>query len=383
MHISDPKLLISSVLRGEDVSWPSSPADGFEDAFIFQARYHGATALLYERLSRREKWPQSVLDAIRRQALSQTMWELRHKQVLTELIEELTKFDVQPLIFKGTALAYDLYSNPVLRSRGDTDIIIASRDLARCRDILLSQGFRREFAIPGEFVSYEESWTLIGSDSVRNTIDLHRKINNSELLSRLFTYDELRALAVSLPALCPQALAACRVHALLLACMHRAAHMHTPYYTDGVAYYGGDRLIWLYDIHLLAATLTSEEWADVVRLALKKGLCGTCLDGLECARVNLGTQVPEFALTSLVEVGQAELPTTYLNASNLRQQWMDYCAHSGFWRKTTFLKELIFPSADYMRRKYPDSHARLLPYLYTRRAVSGVTKRLARYRHEP
>jgi len=42
---------------------------------------------------------------------------------------------------------------------------------------------------------------------------------------------------------------------LLLACMHRAAHL-------GVDGPEGNRLIWLYDIHLLASALSPAQWSE-------------------------------------------------------------------------------------------------------------------------
>src|SRR5262249_8171279 len=132
--------------------------------------------------------------------------------------------------------------------------------------------FERNANIPGELVSYQESWTLNSPEGSRHSIDLHRRINNSEVLSRLLSYEELRDQAHPLPALCPDALAAGRVHALLLACLHRATHKHNPWYAHGVAHYGGNRLIWLYDIHLLATYFDHAEWDTFMQAAREKGL---------------------------------------------------------------------------------------------------------------
>jgi len=350
------------------------------DAFVYRARYHGVTAMLNERLPHLPGWPQTILEAIRLETLALAMWELRHQQVLSQLLGALAKFDIAPVLFKGTALAYDLYLNPVWRARSDTDIIISSRELTNCREVLLSQSFKRDHAVPGEVVSYQEGWTLSEPSKGTHAIDLHRRINNSELLSRLFTYDELRLSARPLPALCQNALATSRAHALLIACMHRATHKHNPYYTDGIAHYGGSRLIWLYDIHLLATVLTLKEWADVVRLAREKGLRGACLEGFEQTKRYFETRIPDFVLSALSEVCPAEQPAIYLNASVLRQQWMDFFAIDGLSRKVVFLKELIFPPEAYVRSKYAEAHDRSLAYLYARRAFGGATKRLWRDR---
>ena len=189
------------------------------------------------------------------------MWELRHQQVLTRVHAALADIGVQPVLLKGTALAYALYPDPMLRARGDTDIIIPSTERWRVHDVLTTLGFELDMGVSGEFISYEASYTFTAADMGMHNIDLHWRINNSELLSRLFSYDELLENAIHLPKLCPEALGVSPVYALLLACMHRATHKQNPYYVDGVAYYSADRLIWLYDIHLLAKSLSSHAMA--------------------------------------------------------------------------------------------------------------------------
>ena len=75
----------------------------------------------------------------------------------------------------------------------------------------------------------------------------------------LFAFAELWPARQALPLLCRSAAGLGRVHALLLACLHRAIHRTSPYYADGTAHYGGDRLIWLYDILALVKRLKTPE----------------------------------------------------------------------------------------------------------------------------
>ena len=137
---------------------------------------------------------------------------------------------------------------------------------------------------------------------------MHWRINNSELLSRLFTYEELLAHARPQPKLGPHALAAGPVHALLLACMHRATHKQNPYYVDGMAYYSGDRLIWLYDIHLLLGVLTPAEIDYFIRLASIKGLRAVCLEGIERAQNSFHSSVPPDLFAALGAAGTERNP---------------------------------------------------------------------------
>lgn len=361
-----PVDLICAVLRGEAFDLPDEPE--FANEFVSGARYHGVLALLNDKAL--PEWPQSVREPLRQEAMAQAVWELRHLQLLGQLLERLTQVGVTPVIFKGTALAYGLYGTPALRSRGDTDFIIDTGALEQSRQVLADCGFRRDFAIPGEFVSSEENWSLEG-----HAIDLHRKICNSAVLARLFTHDELLAASRPLPALSPHARGAGDVHALLIACMHRATHRNVPYYVDGTAHYGGDRLIWLRDIQLLAQRLG--DWDEFVSLASAKGLSAICLEALNSAQACLGLNVPDAILIALAQAGEAERPGIYLKAGRLRQAWMDFRSIEGNANKMTFLEEVLFPPRHYMLAKYPQTKFPL-PLLYLHRAYAGVISRLSK-----
>ncbi len=256
------------------------------------------------------------------------MWELRHRALLKETLSQLATAGIQPVLFKGTALAYTLYPEDSLRSRGDTDLIIPPQTQPLVADTLSALGFERGCAVSGESISYQASFTRTEAAGDAHTLDVHWRINNSELLSRLFSHEELLQHAQAVPALGPDARAAGRVHALLLACMHRATHKHNPYYVDGVAYYSGDRLIWLYDIHLLAQSFPQPDWDEVVNMAQAKGLCAICLEGLARARTAFHTTPPESVLAALGRTGQTEIVARYFTSGPLRQHWMDFCAIS-------------------------------------------------------
>ena len=144
----------------------------------------------------------------------------------------------------------------------------------------------------------------------------------------------------------------------------------------GIAYYGGDRLIWLYDIHLLLGVLTADEIDEFVRVARVKGLCAVCLEGIERALICFHTAVPPGVLAALHVPGSAELPARYLNGGPLRQKWMDFQALGSARNRISYARELLFPSARYMRHKYPLAAQTALGWLYLRRAAGGLSKYL-------
>lgn len=375
---------MAALLRREHPAWPSGD-ERFSESFLERAEYHGVLALMHGLLQRDPEavrdWPPAALQACRDSAVAQVMWELRHRALLRETLSQLAAAGIRPVLFKGTALAYTLYPEGSLRSRGDTDFIIPPQTKSTVADTLSALGFERGCAVSGESISYQASFTRTESAGDAHTLDVHWRINNSELLSRLFSHEELLQHAQAVPALGPDALAAGPVHALLLACMHRATHKHNPYYVDGVAYYSGDRLIWLYDIHLLSENFSQQDWDELVRMAQEKSLCAICLEGLERARTAFHTKLPASVLLALGRPTKTEIVARYFESGPLRHQWMDFCAIPGAVRKTRFLAETLFPPADYMRAKYPQAGLDWLPWLYLRRAAGGVLKRLQRSVH--
>src|SRR6185369_1999055 len=175
--------------------------------------------------------------------------------------------------------------------------------------------------------------------------DLHWKINNSELLSRLFSWEELRREAVPLPALSPHALAASAVHALLIACMHRSTHRQNPYYVNGEPHHDANRRVWLYDIHLLSIAFGPAEWETFTKLAAEKGLRSVCLEGLQRAQTCFHTAYPQSVLVALAQPGRREPVARYLHGGKLEQLWMDFCALGSVSRQLRWIGETLIPSA--------------------------------------
>jgi hypothetical protein len=372
-----PNDVICSALRNERPSWPWASDDTHaSDALWRQAELHGVEALLHWRLNG-AAWPAALLGSLRHAAVQQAMWELRHQQLLIDTLGALHGVGIEPVLMKGSALAYSLYPNPVLRTRGDTDLIISNADKQRVHETLVGLGYVPNLAVSGDFVSYQASYTQV-IEGASHTLDLHWKINNSQLLSKLFTYAELRNTAAPLPRLSPHALGASPVAALLLACMHRSTHKHNPYYVNGTAMYEGNRLIWLYDIHLLAGYLNEPQWQQFCDLAQYKQLRAVCLDGMRRASACFHTAFPDHVIAALARPGPREAPDRYLEGGKLRQQLMDFHALGGGLRQVQFLRELFFPAPAYMRAKYAHSRFSWLPWLYGKRAAGGIAKAFSR-----
>lgn len=373
--------LLCAVLRGEMPAWPWAGDATAAEAFGARARLHGVEALLHAG-PLDGSWPPELRGAFKEQAIGQAIWELRHQQVLAQVIESLAAAGVQPLLIKGTALAYSLYPDPALRTRADTDLIIPAHRRDAVFAALEALGFERDLAVSGEFVSYQSNFSGRAGDGTAHTLDVHWKFNNSPVLARLLDYDEAHHAAVPLPALHPGARAPNHVHSLLIAAFHRASHIHNPYYVEGVAHFGGDRLVWLYDIHLLARAFDPQQWRTFCALARQREAESICLQALRDAQHWFGSPVPADACLDLASTHRITNTAKYLAAGRLQQQWMDFLALDGARSKWRFVIELLFPTPSYMRERYPAANAPL-PWLYLRRAFLGACKTLGQGRSSP
>lgn len=380
--MTDDKLMIDQLLaaavRGEDAGWPPDWSSGHQARLtVERIAYHGIAGLIAGRAGTLTDWPPAVLAQVRGQGIALAMWELRHKEVLGELLAALASEKIVALLLKGTALAYDLYPSPATRARGDTDILIAAADLDTARSIFTRLGYRcqpLDEAIADD-LALQEVWSLACEPGTRHDIDLHWQLLNAPALGGVLDFAACAADPHRLPRLTPGALAMSRVLTLLHSCIHRAMHLTSPYFVDGVTYYGGDRLIWAKDIDLLAGSMSDAEWQSFTRAALDQGVAAVCLDGFSMAKRTLGTEIAPDVLASLGRVG-AEPASAYLLASRqMGRAWQDLRAIRGWRRKLAYVAARALPSESFMRAKYPQLERSPLALLHMRRIIDLVRAR--------
>jgi hypothetical protein len=366
--------VVAGALRGTAGCSVLEHIEGREPDYLSRASYHGVASLLFEREKVIKEWPFPVVAALRKQAVAQAMWELRHRAVLSDFIEKARMSSLLVIILKGTASAYDLYANPSSRQRADTDVLVHHYDLAGTRELLRQSGYRcalEEFGAPDP-TRLQEPWVFFAPDGSDHTIDLHWSVLNSWHLRDLFSFSEVLAGAQEIPRLCNGALSPGRVFGLLHACLHREQHVVSPYIVDAVLHYGGDRLIWLFDIYLLMHALSADEWDEFCALALRKGVASVCLRGIEAAVAELGARCPADVGERLAIAPSGTKAASYLQSRQVARAWMDFWALPGLVLKASHLAWRILPPAEFIRAKYPDMAHLWVPLLYLRRGLSFV-----------
>jgi len=354
------------VLRGDVASWPDAADAGFARRFLDACAAEGVAALVHHHARAKpawSDWPDAVRESLRRDARMQAAGDMVVERELVAVLDALAEAGVGTMLLKGAALAYSHYPEPALRTRCDADVLIRPADRDVATRVLEGRGYRRPNAVSGTLVSYEECYSNCDG-SVEHVVDLHWQINNGQVFAHALSYEEMHARAVPVPQLGASARTLCPPHALLLACMHRAAHL-------GVDGPGGNRLVWLYDIHLLANAMAEAEWRDFTQMCNAKGMRQISRDAFAATHQAFATAFPVDVVQALTHEGTAELSAAYLDDDRRRLLLTDLRA-LGTWRdRATLVRETCFPPRAYVLAKYRARHRWLLPWLYVRRGVEA------------
>lgn len=361
---------IAALLRGERVAWPDLAAS--HDAFIAYCDDGDLSGLVHRALSdgAGAGWPPAVTQPLVARARAAAALELARSDEIRRVLDALAGADVHAVVFKGSALAYSTYPHPALRPRADTDVLIRRGDRDVARDALLGLGYRLLPSGAGDLVFRQFEMQRRDEHGLVYAIDLHWQISNQERFASMFDEDELWERSVRVPALGAAARAAGPADALLLSCIHPVMHHRDD-----------ERLIWIYDTHLIASSFDDRTWATFTALARAKSIAAICAHGLALAETRFGTIVPAAVTSNLHDAARRHEPSaSYLMP---RRRWRDEVfanlgALPGWRARLGLLREMAFPPAAYVRRAYALDDSRLgwilLPVLYAHRGIKGVLR---------
>ncbi|MCU1229247.1 MAG: putative nucleotidyltransferase [Acidobacteria bacterium] len=338
---------IAAALRGE-----RAVLSDLTDAELAAFEQHGIAPLLFAASSA----PQLRGAAMRASVLE----PLR----LVELRRVLDGLRMQPLILKGTALAYSLYDRPELRPRADCDLLIAESDRAVVAESLAARGYEQAIDSGDELALRQASFSRVDPFGVTHVLDVHWAITNTPVFANALTYDELAQRAVSLPHIAANARGLCDVDALLLACIHRVAHHHES-----------ERLIWLVDVDRLRQRMTSDQHREFWQRAAERRIAATCetmiaLAGQWLERTphdRAGDWLPADALRDERHFPDRHQRRAAVLAANV--------AALPTWRqRAQRVRQLAFPPRAFMFESFSTRSRAALPWLYVWRALRGLAR---------
>jgi hypothetical protein len=333
-------------------------------------------ALVSERLRSRQdsSWPAAVGHRLAARARAQALVEPVLSADVIGLLAALAETGIRALVLKGAHVAHTHYPSPFLRPRADTDLLIRDSDRPAADHVLASLGYMRAEGPSGDYVTHQAAYVRRLANGIAFRYDLHWRIGQPQVFARLLSFDELDAESVAIQGLGPHARGLGPVHALVFACAHRALHHQDT-----------DRLIWVYDIHLLGEGLTPEEWERFVALARDRGVSALCARGLELARDQFGARIPGHVAARLTGLVKSRMPEP--SAAFLEGGWRqidvlrsDLRALPTWRARGRLVAEHLFPPASYMLQSHVPGGRALLPFLYMRRIAYGLPRWLRRHR---
>jgi hypothetical protein len=355
---------LARLLRGDR---PATAADAGDADLIALAEQHGVGPLLAECLRTAGQLPPaSELAAMSRRAAA--VDAIRQSE-LAGALAALRSHGVPVLVFKGAALAHTVYARPDLRPRMDSDLLVPGQHRASAHAALLARDYERVPQFTGDLVAYQAPYVIRRAGGIAHIIDLHWRVANPQQFGAVLDEADLFAGAIDVPALGAGARGPGPVHALLLACVHPVAH-----------HGGAARLIWSFDVHLLASRLTAGEWDRFTALAVDRRVARVAAHGLAGAVEAFGTPVPARVTERLAGAASGEATAKYLAPARRHIQtiWGDFRTLSTWRDRWQLVQQHAFPPRDYMRRVYAPASGQPLPILYARRMYRGALKWLAR-----
>jgi hypothetical protein len=295
----------------------------------------------------------------RERVTAEIAFDAMRQRETVELARDWCQQGIHPLFLKGAALAYTHYEHSWERPRDDIDVWCADSELTAACTSLEARGYRLGIEPAGD--STLQRHYLRRDGAVEYQVELHLRIANPRVFADALSFDEAHAAARPIPQL-DGALGLCPVHALLVACVHLVAH-----------HVDSPRLVWLYDIHLLAGALSDAEWSEFTALATRARMRAVCAAAIGAAAAAFGTDIAPH-IESIGNDAGDEPSRHFLRPSRreVETQWSNFRHAAGWRERAVLLRDRAFPPAAFMFAQYGAHHRLWLPLLYARRMVSRL-----------
>lgn len=342
---------LAQVVDGASPTWPFE-GGGIAAKLVEAADEEGVVVMvnwqLRQSAARGDKMevPSGVREAFASAARSAALVSMILQAETATVLRSMASARTPGLLLKGTALAHWAYQEPHWRACNDVDVLLPSREAAEAVAADLERHGYERLKTSGELVAYELMCRRLVTDKLKAEIDIHWALSNSALFADVFSFDELMAESIPVPALGPNARALGPVHACFHACVHRVRNL-----SNGVP----DRLKWLYDIVKIVEPFDASNWNRLVALAERKRFAGVVLGGLEAATSAFGRPVPQDVVTAL----RCAQGSDALDASRLTDwrymQRMTFMSLPTFGLRIRWIWQRVFPSRAYMNYLYGDA----------------------------
>ena len=329
-------LILAAALRGARLQLRAFRKSGVTKLFDTASR-HGISQLIYQKVL--DQQIQGLAAEEKAQLTKFTNIGVVRDMLLNDSTQKtvglLAENHIPALLLKGTAIACKYYDETYLRTRCDTDILIREQDKQVIRDLLTANGYAISGFDSRKYASKQFAAFLNPDSAIGTTFDIHWKLSNRTLFHNALQFDECWEDRQPVKQLGKDAYTLSAVHLLIHACIHRIAHGRNS---------ERNRLLWLYDIHLISSNFSNSELDSLLKTAKAKGIGTLCADGLIMSQYYFGTHYPQGYLTELMSQKSEETTAKLIDASRFRWAFADIHALKGAGAKLGLIRELLLPA---------------------------------------
>jgi hypothetical protein len=252
---------------------------------------------------------------------------------------------IPALLLKGTPVAHLFYPETWLRPRCDTDVFISETDKKRAMELLRAHGYRVSGQLDRRYSSKQFVASINTFQQTYTSFDVHWKLSNRVLFQSTLPFEECLEQRQPVPALGEHAWTLSTMDLLLHACIHRIAHGRGT---------ERNRLLWLYDIHLLWAALRNTGQDSFVEKALERQVGTLCAEALQVTEELFGkpgerepcapgaVSAAKDLLKDLRSNRRLETTASLVDAGKLRWVLADWWAVAGARAKAEYAREVLF-----------------------------------------
>jgi hypothetical protein len=322
---------LAKAISGEEISLKD-----FDDEVILNAAItHGIIPLLHHQLHQGTLTglSEAVCAKLSQRSRSQAALDMLLNNSSRKTLDLLAEHQVPVLLLKGTPVAHLCYEESYQRPRCDTDLYISEEDTRKTAALLADLGYQVSGLGSRKHSSKQFGATAVALQKAHAQFDIHWKLSNRVMFRATLPFEDCYQNRQAVTALGTNAYALAPVDLLLHACIHRIAHGRNT---------ERDRLIWLYDIHLLVEAMDEMELEGFKDKAVERLVGVLCADAIEVAQELFGTRLPEDYLMGLTENEKNEPTAKLIHSSKLRWAWEDMWSLKGIKKKVSFAKELLF-----------------------------------------
>ena len=284
-------LILAQAISGQETSL----ADFDDDKILEQANLHGIPQLLNSQVQTGilSGVNDGLIEQLKSESFRSAAFDMTMNAATCKTLDLLAEREIPALLLKGTPVAHLYFPATYLRTRCDTDVYIWEDDLEKAIAVLSGDNYHISKSESREISSKQFVAAMPSVQSTYIHFDMHWKLSNRVMFQHTLPFDECLETSQPVPSLGPNAMALSKTDLLIHACIHRIAHGRNT---------ERNRLIWLYDIHLLIGAMSDAELQQFPVTAKQKSIGCLCADALEVCQDLFGTELPADFLSQLLSL---------------------------------------------------------------------------------